>query len=194
MCMHCTVRHPIFSHRMLIKTINCGHFVERGFEIYPDDLREPYVTMTSHGLHVVSNYRLFDWLFNRLCGPTSKKHQIHITGSVAPTHTKGQYMMTSSNGNIFRVTGHLWGIHQSRWIPRQWRGALTFSLICTRINGWVNNGEACDLRRNRAHYDVTEMNMEKDSIWWRYHVLNMTLSCVKDQHNAEMNKLYFISS
>ena len=32
-----------------------------------------------------------------------------------------------------------------------------FSLICTRINGWVNNGEAGDLRRHRAHYDVTVM-------------------------------------
>ena len=37
----------------------------------------------------------------------------------------------------------------------QWRGALMFSLICARINGWVNNGEAGDLRRNHAHYDVT---------------------------------------
>ena len=36
----------------------------------------------------------------------------------------------------------------------QWRGALMFSLICTWINGWVNNGEAVDLRRHRAHYDV----------------------------------------
>ena len=25
------------------------------------------------------------------------------------------------------------------------------------INGWVNNGEAGDLRRYRAHYDVTVM-------------------------------------
>ena len=39
----------------------------------------------------------------------------------------------------------------------QWRGALMFSLICTRINGWVNNGEAADLRRHRAHYDVAVM-------------------------------------
>ena len=36
----------------------------------------------------------------------------------------------------------------------QWRGALTFSLICVWINGWVNNREAGDLRRCRAHYDV----------------------------------------
>ena len=39
----------------------------------------------------------------------------------------------------------------------QWRGALMFSLICAQINSWVNNGEAGDLRRHRAHYDVTVM-------------------------------------
>ena len=71
-------------------------------------------------------------------------------------------MTTSSNGNIFRVTGHLCGEFTGlRWIPHTkastWRGALMFSLICTRINGWVNNGEAGDLRRYRAHYDVIVM-------------------------------------
>ena len=40
----------------------------------------------------------------------------------------------------------------------QWRGALMFSLICVRINGLVNNGEAGDLRRHRAHYDVNVMS------------------------------------
>ena len=40
----------------------------------------------------------------------------------------------------------------------QWRGGLMFSLICVWINGWVNNREAGDLRRYRAHYDVTIMN------------------------------------
>ena len=39
----------------------------------------------------------------------------------------------------------------------QWRGALMFSLICVKINGWINNREAGDLRRYRAHYDVTVM-------------------------------------
>ena len=39
----------------------------------------------------------------------------------------------------------------------QWRGALMFSLICVWINGWVNNREAGDLRRYRAHYDVIVM-------------------------------------
>ena len=41
----------------------------------------------------------------------------------------------------------------------QWRRALIFSLICAWINGWVNNREAGDLGRYRAHYDVTVMQL-----------------------------------
>ena len=41
----------------------------------------------------------------------------------------------------------------------QWRLVLMFSLICARINGWVNDGEAGDLRRHPAHYGVTVMAM-----------------------------------
>ena len=37
----------------------------------------------------------------------------------------------------------------------QWRRALTFSLICAWINGWVKDREADDLRRHRADYDAT---------------------------------------
>ena len=54
----------------------------------------------------------------------------------------------------------LWGIPRSPVnFPHkgQRRGALMFSLICTRINGWVNTHEAGDLRCYRAHYDVTVM-------------------------------------
>ena len=49
----------------------------------------------------------------------------------------------------------VWRIHRSpvnSLHKGQWRGALMFSLICARINGRVNNGEASDLRRYRAHY------------------------------------------
>ena len=45
----------------------------------------------------------------------------------------------------------------------QWRGALMFSLICVWINGWVNNREAGDLRRYRAHYKVTVMHYFGDT-------------------------------
>ena len=72
----------------------------------------------------------------------------------------GPYMMTSSNGNIFRVTGPLCGKFTGPGeFPHtgQWRGALMFSLICVWINGWVNNREAGDSRRNRGHCDVIVM-------------------------------------
>ena len=46
----------------------------------------------------------------------------------------------------------------------QWRGAVMFFFICVWINGWVNNREAGDLRRNRVHYDGSVMN-EINDIW-----------------------------
>ena len=58
----------------------------------------------------------------------------------------------------------VWGIHRSPMnSPQkdQWRRALMFSLIRASINGWVNNGEAGDLRRHRAHYDVIISRLPK---------------------------------
>ena len=59
------------------------------------------------------------------------------------------------------------GIHRSpvnSLHKGQWRGALMFSLICARINGWVNNGEAGDFRRHRAHYDVIAMALSLSAL------------------------------
>ena len=90
--------------------------------------------------------------------------------------------MTSSNGNIFRVTGSLCGEFTGhRWITvtkasdaELWYGSghgtvavllpgfainwTIFSLICAWINGWINNREAGNLRCHGAHYDVTVLN------------------------------------
>ena len=69
--------------------------------------------------------------------------------------------MTSSNGNVFRVTGPLCGEFTGhRWIPLS--KASDAELWCSLwsapwINSWVNNGEAGDLRHHRAHYDVNVM-------------------------------------
>ena len=69
--------------------------------------------------------------------------------------------MTSSNGRIFRVTGHLCGeFTDHRWIPRingQWRRALIISLIYVWISGRVNNYETGDLRRYCANHSVIVM-------------------------------------
>ena len=48
-------------------------------------------------------------------------------------------MMTPSNGDIFR------GIHRSQ----------------KPVSQWANSEEACDLRRNRAHYDVIVMMISR---------------------------------
>ena len=78
-------------------------------------------------------------------------------------------MMTSSNGNIFRVTGHLCG---------EFTGP-----ICVWIIGWVNSREAGDLRRYRAHYEAIVMYsheevassylsnihlLEEEGVGWRF--------------------------
>ena len=64
----------------------------------------------------------------------------------------------------WKLFPHYWpflrGIHRSPVnSPHkdQWRGALVFSLICAWIKDWLNNGEAGDLRRYRAHFVVTVM-------------------------------------
>ena len=76
------------------------------------------------------------------------------------------YMMTSSNGNIFRVTGPLCGefiapiMTSPVNIPAQWPVTLSFHVLfdlCLNEQlskqswGWW-------LRRHRAHYDVSVMN------------------------------------
>ena len=61
---------------------------------------------------------------------------------------------------MFRVTGFCAGnspVTGEFPSHRQWRGALMFSLIYVWTNGWINNQDAGDLRRHRAHYDVTAM-------------------------------------
>ena len=55
----------------------------------------------------------------------------------------------------------------------QWRGALMFSYICAWINGWVNIGEASNLRHHRTHYDVTVMN---PCYWKRGHGIVMEIN------------------
>ena len=72
-------------------------------------------------------------------------------------------MMTSSNGNIFHITGHLWGEFTGhRWIPlTKASDAVLWCFLWSapEENCWVNNHEAGDLRCHRAHYDVIVMKI-----------------------------------
>ena len=71
-----------------------------------------------------------------------------------------QNMMTSSNGNIFHVTGHLCREFTAPGeFPAQRQVTRSFDvfLICARKNDWVNNRKAGDLRRRGGQYDVNVM-------------------------------------
>ena len=68
-------------------------------------------------------------------------------------------------------------IHRSLVNSGQWRGALMFSLTCTWINGWVNNREAVDMRRHRAHYDVIVMG--NTAIFYKMRKIDTTESSVR---------------
>ena len=103
-----------------------------------------------------------------------------------PPTVRRHFMMTSSNGNIFCVTGHLCGEFTGHRSPvnsphkGQWRGALMFSLICVWVNGWVNNCEAGDLRRNRTL--LRQCNIQTHFIEWKlYHFdANCTKVCSRE--------------
>ena len=106
-----------------------------------------------------------------------RKHRARILSAVTPHNTppttgsektnrkyhveKVHVMVTSSNEKHFpRYWPFVRGIQQ--WPVNsphkgRWRGALMFSLICAWTNDWANNREAGDLRRHRAHHDVTVM-------------------------------------
>ena len=85
------------------------------------------------------------------------------------TDSHSLIMKTSSNGNLFRVTGHLYGEFTGhRWSPRTKASDAElwcFFFICAWINGWINNREAGDLRRHRAHYDVIVMCLHSEPVF-----------------------------
>ena len=81
---------------------------------------------------------------------------------------------------IFRVTGHLCGeFIGPRWIPCT--KASDAELWCFLwIKGWVNNREAGDLRRYRAHYDVAVMRFLLRKFIWNV-VCDMAVNLFRPQ-------------
>ena len=73
----------------------------------------------------------------------------------------------------------------------QWRGALMFSLNCIWINSWINNREAGDLRRDRAHYDVIVMINHKEFAW--FHLMVFFRLRIPDtfKHHFYLTLLYY---
>ena len=94
-------------------------------------------------------------------------------------------MMTSSNGNIFRVTGTLCGEFTGP-------GSLMFSLMYTWINDWVNNREAGDLRRHRGHYDVIVMYIHFCFGYIKQHFSELLAIYASREYLTRSNQTYSI--
>ena len=108
--------------------------------------------------------------------PDSGRHSLYIKGTdntelcpwlvIPPTWnnhdgmTKSHSMMTSSNVPFSALLAFCVGNSPvTGEFPAQRPVTRSFDifLICAWINCWVNNREASDLRRHRAHYEVSVM-------------------------------------
>ena len=72
----------------------------------------------------------------------------------------------------------------------QWRGGLMFSVICTWINGWVNNGEAGDLRRHRTVIEMTQpvyLGIFFDYLIPNYFTFSIWVHALHRPHNLSPN-------
>ena len=87
--------------------------------------------------------------------------------------------MTSSNGNIFRITGPLGGGIKGSPVDSPYKGKWRRTLLFS-TNGSAKNRDAGYLRCHCAHYDVTVMSQDVIICWlhqWRrrlftYHLVN----------------------
>ena len=148
--------------------ISCIHPICNIMIIFPD------YTAWNHIYNNMINFLLYRMLFVTLW---PKPHDAIYNRKMARnTYCTFEAKLCSKNRRYHydvikwkyfpRYWPYVWGIH--RWPVNsshkgQWRGALTFPLICAWINDWVNSGEAGDLRRQRARYDAIVM----DTPFWR---------------------------
>ena len=107
---------------------------------------------------------------------------IKVCAYIRAASTHCSFMKTSSNWNIFRVTGNLCGEYTSHRCISSTKVSETefwcFLWIFAWKYGWVNNRGAGDLRRHRAHYDVIVLflsyvrsNFDWDSFSYNYHIV-----------------------
>ena len=128
----------------------------------PANERRRYCVTPSHSLRAYTEWPLNRMRIHSLLGPANDEVPLW---DISPHHCL--YNILPVAVRMLPGSWTPWWRHQMetlsallafvRWIQRspvnsphkgQWRGALLFSLICSWINGWVNNGEAGDFRRH----------------------------------------------
>ena len=82
--------------------------------------------------------------------------------------------MMSSNGDIFRITGHLCGEFTGhRWLPPhngQWHRASMFYLLSAWTSCWTNNRVSGDLRHYNAAVTSTQWSLAGMAICGAYFI------------------------
>ena len=170
--MKCTLLHPCVKG---LHTFPCDEIYAVGvycFVIYSTILNWPPICC--------SGYKLS---FN---GPTHLFCNVYHNKVIQRLVHRGQFLQlflisktltTSSNGNIFRITGPLWGESTGdQWIPltnSSDAGLWCFPFMCAWTNGWANSRYAGDLRRHsimtslkmRHLYDCTNSSKITMNIW-----------------------------
>ena len=136
----------------------------------------------------LSNHRRLDYLLNHLHRGRSKKtSKLRVTGlcdallsAHLPSHCESfrlVYMITLSNGNIFRVTGPLWwNPTVTSGLPSQRPVTQSFDVFFNlRLNNsWAINRNAGDSRRHRTHYEATVMYV-------RYFIMSADYGSIKSE-------------
>ena len=124
--------------------IDCGAFGYTVKTKFNSNVSKEVLLRCQHLVKAWLKIAIHDWLPSLTCQPVSHK--------------------VSCWRNQMEIFSQYWlfvrGIHRlpvNSPLKDQWRGALMFSLICAWSNGWVNIRDAGDLKRHRAHYDVTVM-------------------------------------
>ena len=91
-------------------------------------------------------------------------------------------MMTSLNGNIFRIFYPLWR-ESTGDQGIQWPVVRSFGVFFS-TNGWANNRDADDLRRNRGSFDVTVMYTWAQGKWMLRKTSNLKVNLISGVVNV----------
>ena len=128
-------------------------FSQRGnyIQFLYDPVLSRFCVLLDNAFYWISNLPL--WYCVQITMSVLTRYKPHIDNHrIQVEHI---HILSSSNGNIFRVTGPLRGKSQvTGGFPSQRPMTQSFDVW---TNGWANNWDAGDLRHHNAHYDDTVM-------------------------------------
>ena len=144
------------SHKCYPNCLNIVHWTDthNTYSI----LKPPYYPFTHCIFALIGNKNMFNSIYTY----ARIYHMLNCSWNICV------HMMTSSNGNIFRVTHTHTRTHTHKG---QWRGALMFSVICAWTSSWANNQDADEMK-----FEMTSCSLWRHCIDLSKHTSLMTLT------------------